>query len=80
MFHNSVGGVYIDLYIPESKLAIECDEFGHQSYNVVDEERRQSFIENKLSCTFIRFNPCEVGLDLAHVIGEFFLKYTNVMS
>jgi very-short-patch-repair endonuclease len=70
---------YIDLYIPELKLAIECDEFGHQSYNKVVEKRRQSFIEHKLSCTFIRFNPCVVGFDLSNVIGDIFLKYTTVM-
>jgi very-short-patch-repair endonuclease len=70
---------YIDLYIPELKLAIECDEFGHQSYNKMDEKRRQSFIEHKLSCTFIRFNPCVVGFDLSNVIGDIFLKYTSIM-
>ena len=60
----------IDLYIPELRLAIECDEFGHRSYNTQAETRRQRFLETELKCTFLRFNPNGEGFDLSDVISE----------
>lgn len=58
----------IDLYVPKYKLAIECDEFDHKNYK--NEIIRQTFIEDKLKCKFIRFNPCDKDFNLAKVINE----------
>ncbi len=47
----------IDLYFPEYKLAIECDEHNHVSYKNNKDSERQLIITQKLGCKFIRFNP-----------------------
>ena len=53
----SVDGYKIDLYFPRHQLAVECDEFGHKDRGIEYQVRRQKYIENKLGCQFIRFNP-----------------------
>ena len=51
-------GIYrIDLYMPQYKIAIECDEFGHTDRNMEYEKERQTYIMNTLNCTFVRYNP-----------------------
>jgi very-short-patch-repair endonuclease len=82
-----VGSYYIDLYIKDFNLAIECDEFGHTDRDPIYEEERQKFIEDKLGCHFIRFNPDEPNFSIFRVIGDinrYMLKKThqcmNVLS
>lgn len=49
-------GVYkIDFYFIDCKVAVEIDEWGHQGY--YGDKRRQDYIEKKLHCVFVRFNP-----------------------
>jgi very-short-patch-repair endonuclease len=64
-----VGKYYIDLYIPKFKLAIECDEYGHQTYSVAAETTRQKFIEDTLGCKFIRFDPCDSNFDITQLMN-----------
>jgi hypothetical protein len=59
-----VGDYFVDLYLPKHKIVIECDEFGHKSYNTSDEIKREDFIKGKLQCQFIRFNPCSSDFHL----------------
>lgn len=68
----------IDLYLPEYKLAIECDEFGHASRSEWTETGRQSYLEIKLGCEFIRFNPNEVDFNIGKVINKIFQKIQSV--
>lgn len=44
----------IDAYIPELNIAIEYDEDNHKYYTYEEQEYRQSLIESKLGCKFIR--------------------------
>ena len=53
----SIGSYRIDLYFPEYKLAIECDEHDHKDRDINYEIRQQKFIEDLLNCKFIRYNP-----------------------
>lgn len=53
----SLGNYRLDLYIPQFKIAVECDEFGHAQYNRLDEERRERFISDQLNCKWVRFDP-----------------------
>jgi len=55
---------FIDLYIPEYKLAIECDEYNHKHYDRDKDINRQEIIEKKLKCQFIRFNPDDADFKL----------------
>jgi hypothetical protein len=60
----------IDLYIPEWKLAVECDEFDHRDREKTYEEERQDNIEKKLECKFVRFDPQAPDFDLAALVGR----------
>lgn len=60
----------IDLYFPVQRLAIECDEFDHTNYNIKKDSERQKNIENKLNCTFIRFNPDNKEFKIEYIINE----------
>ncbi len=64
----------IDLYLPDHKLAIECDEFNHADRNQKDKEYREQYIKNKLNCTFIRFNPDQEQFSIFNVINEIMKK------
>jgi very-short-patch-repair endonuclease len=65
-----VGRYRIDLYFPEHKLAIECDEFGHLDRKEYEEKERQKYLEQTLKCKFIRYNPDANDFDIFNVIHE----------
>lgn len=67
----SVDGYRIDLYMPDYKIAIECDEPQHAWQREADAVR-QSAIEKKLGCTFIRYEPLSPGFDIVTVINQVF--------
>lgn len=60
----------IDLYFPNERIAIECDEFNHQDRNEIYECKRQKEIENALYCKFIRYNPDSKNFNIGDVINE----------
>ncbi len=53
----AIGMYRIDLYLPDFKIAVECDEFNHTQYDRLDDERRQTFITQQLACRWVRFDP-----------------------
>lgn len=61
---------YIDLYFPKQRIAVECDEWGHQRYSQADELERQQRIEAALSCRFVRFNPDDPTFEVGDVISQ----------
>ena len=63
----------IDIYFPEHKIAVECDENDHSAYNKREEIIRQNQITKLLGCQFIRFNPNEKGFNIGKVINNIFL-------
>lgn len=60
----------IDLYFPDYKLAIECDEFGHSDRDQEYEQTRQYYIEDKLGCKFIRYNPDSKDYNIFNVLNR----------
>lgn len=58
----------LDLYFPDDKLAIECDEFGHRGRDQEYERARETHIKNKLNCKFVRYNPDEPNFSVFDVI------------
>lgn len=65
----------IDLYIPKFNLAIEIDEEEHK-YKKDYDSKRQSYIENKIHCKFVRVNEGEsCGSMIARIIKEMNLLY-----
>ena len=63
MIHQFVCGSYrIDLYFPDAKLAVECDEANaHGPQKVSQDAARQSFLELALQCKFVGFGQTHQG-------------------
>jgi len=60
-----VGNYRIDLYFPEYKLAIECDEPQHLHPNNIEADKiRETYISLNTGCTFYRFAPYDKSFDL----------------
>ena len=68
----SIGSYRIDLYFPEHKLAIECDDHDHKDRDINYEIRRQKFIEDQLNCKFIRYNPDAKDFSIESVLNKIF--------
>ena len=66
----NVDGCRIDLYLPEHKLPLKCDEFGHRERDIEHEMRCQKHINEKLGCKFIRYNPDAEDFNLFRVINR----------
>ena len=68
------------MYFPKYKLAVECDENNHQSYEVLDEKLRELYIKERLKCTFLRFNPDEPEFNIGEPINKILshiVKYSS---
>jgi very-short-patch-repair endonuclease len=70
----SVHGYRIDLYLAKANIAIECDENNHSQYK--NDKKRESIIKSALGCSFVRYNPSNVGFN----IGEVILKVRQLTS
>ena len=71
---HKVGPYRVDLYLAGPKVAIECDENGHRHYNNEREQHRQSFIEQELGCSFVRFDPYSKDFNVMTVLAEIIAK------
>jgi len=72
-----VGQYYLDLYFPEYKIVVECDENGHTDRKPYDERVRMNYVNETLGLTddnWIRFNPDEKDFDLSKVMGKIYIK------
>ena len=65
-----IGPYYIDLYFPDYRIAVECDEEGHRKYSKEVEFKRQSYIEQTLGCIFVRYNPDSLNFNIGDVINQ----------
>lgn len=61
---------YVDYYIPDYKIAIEIDEYGHKDRRIEKEIKRQEYIKKKLDCVFIRCNPDDPNFDIFDFLYE----------
>lgn len=68
-----ISGYRIDLYFPDHRIAVECDEKGHKDYNGEKEIKRQDTITKLLGCKFIRFNPDSPKFNIGKVINKIML-------
>ena len=78
----------INLYFPECRQAIECDEFDHKERVIGYEILRQKNAESRLGCTFICYNPhannfqmCDVLNNMSQFIyiKEYYMKCSKVL-
>ena len=78
-----VGRYYLDLYFPEYKIVVECDENGHTDRKPADERNRMDFVNEKLGLTddnWIRFNPDEKNFDISKVTGKIYTRINLLKS
>ena len=59
----------VDLYFPNNKLVIECDENNHNDRDPVEEKIRENYILS-LGNRMIRFNPNDKKFELSIVLRE----------
>jgi very-short-patch-repair endonuclease len=69
-----VNNYRIDLYFPNHKLAIECDERDHADRNPNYEIDRENEIKKETNCTFIRYNPNAVDFSIGNVLNQIYRK------
>jgi very-short-patch-repair endonuclease len=70
MKRQQIFGTYrVDLYFPEYKLIIECDENNHSDRNPEEEKVREDYLLS-LGNSMIRFNPNDSKFDLSNVLQE----------
>ncbi|MEI2580531.1 endonuclease domain-containing protein [Scytonema sp. PRP1] len=69
-----VNGYRIDLYFPEERVAVECDELHHNMTGIYDEERQDAIIK-ALGCKFIRFKPHSPNFNLGDVIYRLIVEF-----
>lgn len=62
----------VDLYIIDKRIAIECDEHGHRTYDHKKEVQRENDIRNTLQCKFVRFNPHDKNFKLSNLMSQLF--------
>ena len=68
----SIGSYRSELYFPEHKLAIECDEHDRKDRGINYEIKRQKFIEDQLNCQFICYNPDAKDFTIKSVLNKIF--------
>jgi very-short-patch-repair endonuclease/prophage antirepressor-like protein/transposase len=69
------GSYFLDMYFPEYKIVVECDENGHSDRKPCDERERMDFVNQQLNIddeNWIRFNPDEHDFDISKVIGKIY--------
>jgi len=65
-----VSNYQVDLYFPQYRIAVECDEHGHRDRDPQYEQQREEHIKAKLSCVFLRFNPDDPQFSIFTVINS----------
>jgi very-short-patch-repair endonuclease len=67
----------IDLYFPDHKIAVECDEYNHNDRDQEYETNREREIINNLNCKFIRYNPNADDFSIGKVINQIYRIIIN---
>jgi very-short-patch-repair endonuclease len=78
-----VGKYYLDLYFPEYKIVVECDENGHSDRKPHKERERMDYVNEKLGLTddnWVRFNPDAEDFDISKVIGQIYTRINLLKS
>lgn len=71
-----VGTYYLDMYFPDYKMVIECDELGHFDRDPKDERERVEYINTALGIDdthWVRFNPDSESFDMSRLVGDIYM-------
>jgi very-short-patch-repair endonuclease len=61
----------VDLYFPEYKIIVECDENDHRGYDKTKEESR-SRVLSRSGSRLVRYNPDDKEFDIIRVINQIY--------
>ncbi|CCA61449.1 hypothetical protein AV955_gp092 [Diadromus pulchellus ascovirus 4a] len=64
---------FVDMYVPDIDLVIECDEFAHRTTR--RKEHRLEIITEKLKCRYHSYDPTAKGFNIYAEIGKIFALY-----
>jgi very-short-patch-repair endonuclease len=70
-----IGSYYLDMYFPEYKIVVECDENGHADRKPYKERERMDYVNKEFNIDdthWMRYNPDEHDFDLSKVIGRIY--------
>jgi len=70
-----IGSYYLDMYLPEYKIVVECDENGHADRKPYKERERMDYVNKEFDIDdthWMRYNPDEHDFDLSKVIGRIY--------
>ena len=71
----------IDLYFPQYKIAVECDESHHKTItNKLKDMERQNAIKDVLNCKFVRYDPFCEKFNIFNLINEIFIEIMKCKS
>ena len=70
-----VGSYYLDMYFPEYKIVVECDENGHADRKPYKERERMDYVNKEFDIDdthWMRYNPDEHDFDISKIIGRIY--------
>jgi len=76
-----IGSYYLDMYFPDYKIVVECDENGHADRKPYKERERMDYVNKEFDIddtNWMRYNPDEYDFDLSKVIGKIYRKIDEI--
>jgi very-short-patch-repair endonuclease len=76
-----VGKYFLDMYFPEYKIIVECDELGHFDRDPTEEKERVDYINTFLDIDdthWVRFNPDKEDFQIAQIVGEIYMTISRL--
>ena len=69
-YQKTVGRYRVDLYLPDHRMALEIDEFGHRHRDQAYEQCREDYIRRALGCDFLRVDPDALDFNAFKLCGQ----------
>lgn len=63
-----INNFYVDLYLPQYNICIDCDEFTFLVYDEFFQQKKDFYIENYLKYKYIKINPVSSTFNIIHVL------------
>ena len=68
----AAGPYFLDMYLAEYNIAVECDEYDHVHYDPIRETMRSKYVSATLGCKWVRYNPDAKGFSILQVANQVF--------
>ena len=78
-FQHPVDKYKVDIYFPSLKLAVEIDEFDHETYSQANESDRETVVRSTLGCEILRFNPNLPSNNVGRLINDILRRANTII-